>query len=236
MNYDLIDISGYAESYEELCNKEAIEGEFYNVLDGNPFTTYRKTGGREFNSIMEKTDVLGWYQNKAELESNVRKPNDQDVYIVGLCAPYTRWKATVRGIDVNWDEDGAEEKKIVKNYKDKLGLMRSRNQPETDIYYSIGEQTPYDIYGATAEWEPVGSFISRTGDKLDRFNNTKLIPGMVAFCFGIFYIYKEKGWEVIKIKEPMRNIKLHTYADKKNCYRIREGLKLGTLEIYSPKE
>lgn len=236
MNY-LVDITGYAETYEELCNKEGIyEGEFWNVLDGNPFTTYVKTAGEEFNPIGKETDILGWYKNKAELESNVKKPNDQDVYIVGISAPYTRWKATVRGIDIEWNEDGSEELKIIKNYKAKINLIRSRNTPEDDIYYSIGEESPYEIYGKTSAWEPVGAFISRTGNKLKEFDNTKLCAGMVAFIHGIFYIYTEKGWKLLEVKEPIDNVDKHTYEINDQKFKIREGLQLGTLEFYSPRE
>lgn len=237
MDYDLIDITGYAESYEELCNKEAEEGSFYNVLDGNPFTTYRKTAGREFNSIQEKTDVLGWYQNTAELHSYVKKPNDQDVYITGMIAPYTRWKATVRGVDISWAEDGTEDRKIVKNYKTEIGLRRARNSMDDDeIFYSVGEQAPFEIYGVTAEWEPQGAYISRTGKSVHEFANTGLLPGMVAFCHGIFYLYTDNGWRELEIREPIENAKKHTYILGNNKYKIREGFKLGTLEFYSPRE
>ena len=237
MDYDLIDITGYAESYEELCNLEAEEGSFYNVLEGNPFTTYRKTAGKELNTIQEKTDVLGWFKNTAELKSYVRKPNDQDVYITGEIAPYTRWKATVRGIDITWEEDGEEEKKIIKHYGTEIGLRRARNPLEEDIFFSVGENTPYEVFGVTAEWEPQGAYISRMGKDLREFNNTQLLPGMVAFCRGIFYMYKAEGWTEIEIKEPLENVRRHTYFGTNGTkHKIREGFKLGTLELYSPRE
>ena len=232
----LIEITGYAETYEELCNKEAMTGEFWNVLDGNPFTTYQKTDGDEFNPIEKQTDVLGWYKNKAELLSDVRKPNDNDVYITGISAPYTRWKATVRGIDIEWKEDGEEELKIVKNYKTKVGLTRARTPLEEGIFYSIGEQAPFEIYGVTKSWEAVGTIISRTGDKLPEFRNTKLAVGMVAFIHGVFYLYTESGWKEMEVVEPFSNIGKHTYTDGSQKYKIREGMKLGTLEVFSPKE
>lgn len=236
MDY-LIDISGYAETYEELCNKkDTVEGEFYNVLDGNPFTTYVKTGTEELNPIEKQTDVVGWYKNKAELLSNVKKPNDQDVYITGDIAPYTRWKATVRGVDIKWEEDGQEELKIVKLYKTKTGLLRSHYQLDPEIYYSVGENAPYEIYGVLPAWEPIGTFISRTGNKLNEFANTKLTVGSVAFVRGLFYIYTENGWQSLEIKEPIDNVENHTYVVDGEKYRIREGLRLGTLEFYSPRE
>ena len=236
MDY-LVDITGYAETYEELCNNsKAMEGEFWNVLDGNPFTTYVKTAGEEFNPINKQTDVIGWFSHKAELESNVKKPNDQDVYLVGLYEPYTRWKATVRGVDIKWEEDGVEELKIVKNYKTKLSLTRSRNLPEEGVYYSIGEKAPYEVYGPTAAWEPVGAFISRCGNKLFEFSNTKLSVGMVAFIHGLFYIFTEDGWKQLEIKEPIDNVDAHTYVIDDKKYKIREGMHLGSLEFYAPRE
>jgi len=236
MDY-LIDISGYADSYEELCNKKGtVEGEFWNVLDGNPFTTYVKTGSEELNSIEKQTDVLGWYKNTAELFSNVRKPNDQDVYITGEFAPYTRWKATVRGVDIKWDEDGSEELKIIKNYKTKTGMMRSRPTLDPEEFYSIGENAPFEIYGVLPAWEAIGTFISRTANKLAELNNTKLTLGTVAFIHGIFYLYTENGWKVLEIKEPIDNVDKHVYVVNDKKYKIREGMHLGTLEFYAPRE
>ena len=237
MNY-LVDISGYAETYEELCNKKGtFEGEFYNVLEGNPFTTYVKTGTEELNSIEKQTDVIGWYKNKAELLSNVKKPNDKDVYITGISAPYTRWKAVVRGIDINWEEDGTEELKILKNYKTKVGLLRSKPVLDIETFYSVGEKAPYEIYGVLPAWDAIGSFISRTGNKLNEFNNTKLSVGIVAFVRGLFYIYTENGWKPIEIKEPLENYQHHTYISKDGTnVKIREGFTLGTLEFYAPRE
>lgn len=236
MDY-LIDISGYADTYEELCNKKnTYEGEFYNVLDGNPFTTYVKTGTEEFNPIEKQTDVIGWYKNKAELLSNVKKPNDQDVYITGDIAPYTRWKATVRGIDIKWEEDGQEQLKILKNYKTKTGLLRGKNELDPEVFFSVGENAPYEIYGVLPAWEAIGSFISRTGKKLNEFANTKLTLGSVAFVRGLFYIFTEEGWKPIPIKEPITNYTQHIYEGKDGTIsKIREGFTLGTLEFYSPR-
>jgi len=236
MNY-LVDISGWAETYEELCNKKgAVEGEFYNVLDGNPFTTYMKTSTEELNPIEKQTDVVGWYKNKAELLSNVKKPNDQDVYITGISSPYTRWKATVRGVDIKWEEDGTEELKILKNYKTKTGLLRAKNVLNSEEFYSVGENAPYEIYGVLPAWEPIGSFISRTGKKLNEFANTKLSVGSVAFVRGLFYIFTEEGWKPIEIKEPIENYQKHSYVTKEGTnIKIREGFVLGTLEFYTPR-
>ena len=227
---NLIDISGYAESYEKLCQKVAEDGEFYNVLENGFFTTYRKTGGTEVGDLLETTDVIGWYQVKAELESRVPKPNDQDVYIVGLESPFTRYKATVRGVDVKWEEDGQEVKKILKNYKN---FNRTGNKPvlpEEGIFYSVGKEAPYKLYGTISTWEPVGHFIS----------HTKLYArflGEVACVNGLFYIHTEDGWKPIEIKEPIENYTKHTYTTKDGTKcRIREGFALGTLEFYSPRE
>ena len=242
MNYDLIDITGFAETYDELCNRQAETGAFFNVPDGNPFTTYMKTGGEDLHYIMEETDVLGWYRNTAELQSYVRKPNDQDVYIVGECAPYTRYKATVRGVDIKWEEDGDELRKIAKNYKTETGMRRAKNSLDPEVFYSVGEQLPYKIYGVTSEWTEQGAYISRMGNNLREFNNTGLLPGMVAFVHGVFYLYTgstghgEEGWRELEIKEPMENAKKHTYTSGGLKYKLREGAKAGTLEFYAPRE
>lgn len=227
----LIDITGWAESYEKLCNKVAGEGEFYNVLEDGFFTTYRKTGDTEIGDTLETTDVLGWYRVKAELESSVPKPNDGDVYIVGLYPPYTRWKAEVRGVDIKWIEDGMEEKKIVKNFKNIQKTGGAKLHPEEGIYYSVGKELPYKVYGPISSWEPVGSFISHT----DRLYAHAV--GEVAYIKGIFYIHTEGGWVQLDFPEPIDNYGKHTYITKGGTkHRIREGFTLGTLEFYTPRE
>ena len=226
----LIDITGWAESYEKLCNKVAGEGEFYNVLEDGFFTTYRKTGDTELGDTLETTDVLGWYKIKAELESNVTKPSDGDVYIVGLYAPYTRWKAEVRGIDIKWIEDGTEEKKILKNYKDIKRTGGKAIQPEEGIYYSVGKTAPYKVYGPISSWEPVGSFISQTTLYAHAI-------GEIAYVKGVFYLHAgPNNWVQLDFEQPIENYGKHTYVSKDGTRsKIREGFVLGTLEFYSPR-
>ena len=233
----LIDITGYSDSYENLVTKVAMPGEFYNVLDGTPFTTYVKTDETEIGYQGKETDVLGWYQVKAELESNVVKPNDGDVYITGLSSPYTRWKATVRGIDIKWDEDGEEELKIVKNYKDLTRLGRAKLTPEEGIYYSLGKVAPYKLYGVISAWDPVGTFISYTAKSMKSLEQFGKGSGEVGLVNGLFYIHTSEGWKQITIPEPIADYSKHTYVDRMgNICKIREGFALGTLEFYSPKE
>lgn len=239
----LIPITGYAKSYEELCNKVAMPGEYYNVIDGSPFMTYHKLDAAEIGDTLETTDVLGWYQVKAELESNVN-PNEGDVYIVGISAPYTRLKAQYVDYVMSWVEDGKEEKKIVKKYKNQAMLTRARLQPEEGIFYSVGSEAPYKVYGVVSQWEPVGVFISFVADKPEALNNipVKNNPGEIAYVKGLYYLYTgEKkqgndGWTPIDIPEPIENIYKHVYKNKDERYKIREGVKLGTLELFSPRE
>ena len=240
----LIPITGYAKTYEELCNKVAESGEYYNVLDGSPFMTYHKLNQTEIGPTGEESDVLGWYQVKAELESNVTKPKEGDVYLIGISAPYTRMKAQYVNYIMTWVDDGEEEKKIVKNYKTETGLNRSRVQPEEGIYYTVGEQAPYKVYGVVSTWEPVGVYISYCAPNIETFrmDRIKHNPGEIAFVNGIFYYFTgpqregHEGWKQIEIPEPMENIYKHVYKERNEPYKIREGIKLGTLELYSPKE
>lgn len=227
---NLIDISGWADSYASLCNKDAMEGEFYNVLEDGFFSTYRKTGDTEIGDTNETTDVVGWYQVFAQLKSAVPKPNDGDVYIVGMASPYTRYKAIVRGVDVNWVEDGEEEKRIVRNYK-RYTPRKDKQTIREGEFFSVGNQPPYHIYGLVSEWEYVGHIIS----------NTKLYGkflGEVAFYNGMFYIHSAPGhWDQLNFPEPIENYTKHTYVTKDGTKcRIREGFTLGTLEFYTPKE
>lgn len=233
----LVDVTGYANSYEELVTKVAIPGEFYNVLDGKPFTTYVKTDETEIGYQGKETDVLGWFQVFAELESNVTKPNDGDVYIVGLSSPYTRWKATVRGVDVKWEEDGTEDLKIVKNYKDNIRLGRAKLVPQEGIYYSLGKEAPFKLYGVVSEWDPIGTFISYTARSLKSLEQFGKGCGEVGFVDGLFYIHKQDGWKQITVPESISNYSKHTYVDRMgNTCKIREGFTLGTLEFFTPKE
>lgn len=227
----LVDISGWADSYNSLCHMDAIEGEYYNVLEDGFFTTYRKTGETELDYINEETDVIAWYQVFAELKSNVPNPNDNDVYIVGYSSPYTRYKAVVRGVDINWEEDGTEEKKILRNYKRFTPNKSAKPELKEGIFYSVGTKAPYKVYGITSGWEPVGHIIS----------NTKLwgkYIGEVAFVNGIFYLHTAYGvWEPIEYTEPIENYTKHNYVTKDGKkMKIREGFALGTLEFYSPRE
>lgn len=228
----LIDITGYADSYESLCHKTAMEGEFYNVLEDGFFRTYRKTGNTEIGDLLQETDVLGWFQVKAELESNVPKPNDGDVYIVGIAEPYTRYKATVRGVDIDWKPDGEETKKIVKNFKTVNTLGTKKREPEEGIYYSVGKQAPFKLYGVVSQWECVGSFISHV--------NKKYASGVgeIAYYKGSYFMHiGHCEWKQLDFPEPISNYPNHVYvSDNGTKSRIREGFTLGTLEFYSPKE
>lgn len=232
----LIDISGYAESYDELCTKVAYEGEYYNVLDGKPFTTYRNSGKTDIGYLFQETDVLGWYQNKAELLSYVTKPNDKDVYITGMSAPYTRWKATVRGVDISWAEDGTEEKKVLKNYKAITNLGKAHLEPKEDIYYSVGKEAPYRLYGTVSSWDEVGTFISCHGKNYMELGQYCKGVGHVGCIDGLLHIRKENGWEPLEVVEPISNYSKHVYADKDRLCKIREGFVLGTLEFYVPRK
>ena len=228
---NLIDITGFADSYETLCTKDATDGEFWNVLEDGFFTTYRKTGDTEVGDLLQETDVLGWFEQKAELESNVTKPNDGDIYIVGIAAPYTRWKAVVRGVDKSWEEDGEEEKKIVKNFKDVQRLGTRSRQAEEGIYYSIGKKAPYKLFGLVSHWEPVGSFISCV--------NAKYASGLGEVCYdhGLWFLHDGHwSWSQIEFPEPIQNYGQHEYFTKDGTkIKIREGFALGTLEFYTPR-
>ena len=229
---NLIDITGYADSYETLCTKNAMEGEYWNVFEDGFFTTYRKTGETEVGDLLQETDVIGWFEQKAELESNVTKPKDGDVYIVGIMAPYTRWKAVVRGVDKSWEEDGEEEKKIVSHAKDVQRLGTKSKQPEEGIYYSVGKAVPFKLFGLVSHWEPVGSFISCV--------NTRYTSGVgeIAYDKGLWYLHDGSwSWKQITFQEPIANYGQHEYLTKEGTrIRIREGFTLGTLEFYTPRE
>ena len=232
----LIDITGYAESYDELCKMDAYEGEFYNVLDGFPFTTYRKTDSSEVGYLHETTDVIGWFLNRAELESNVRKPNDNDVYIVGSDSPYTRMKAVVRGIDIRWEEDGEEEKKILRNYKTKAVFAKRQVEPEEGIFYSMGKEAPYDLYGLRSAWEECGAFISLTARNKVTLNHMRANPGEVAYTDGLFWLYtNDFRWKLLETPEPLENVSKHSYLHNDKIYKLREGRVGGTLEFFEPR-
>lgn len=239
----LIPITGYAMSYEELCNKVAEPGEYYNVIDGSPFMTYHKLNETELGPTNETTDVLGWFHVKAELESNIN-PNEGDVYIVGISAPYTRLKAQYVNYVLTWVEDGQEEKKIIKRFKNQAMLTRSRVQPEEGIFYSVGNTAPFAVYGVVSSWEPVGVYISAVKANVEYFHNdgVKHNAGEIAYVNGLYYLFTGaerdgyEGWKRIDIPEPMKNIYEHVYKEKDKRYKIRESVKIGMLELYSPKE
>ena len=234
----LIPITGYAESYEALCTKIAEPGEFYNVLDEKPFTTYCKQEGVEIGETTETTDVIGWYKNKAELESNVRFV-EGDVYIVGEYSPYTRLKGMYVDHIAQWVEDGEESKKIVKKYKNKDMLMRAHNVPEENVYYAVGKELPFKLYGVVSSWDKVGSFISWLVDDINQLlhKDTKSNPGEIAYMEGLYYLFtNNRTWEKIDIPEPMKNVFEHSYVDKTgNKYKLREGQYPGTVEYYQPR-
>ena len=234
----LIPISGYANSYKELCTKVAGEGEFYNVLEEYPFLTYIKTDETQIGDTLETTDVIGWYENKAELESNVTKPANGDVYITGSMSPYTRWKAVYDSGKLDrWEDDGTEEKKIVKKFANTVYLGKAHLQPEEGIYYSVGKTAPYKVYGVVSEWEPVGTFISYLREDIDKlkFKPEKSNVGEIANVKGIFYLYDGNDWVELILPEPMKNVNKHTYTDGEHNYRLREGSAAGTLEFYEPR-
>lgn len=232
----LIPISGYANTYRELCTKIAEAGEFYNVIEENSFVTYMKTDSTQVGDTLETTDVICWYPNKAELESNV-KPKDGDVYITGVSEPYTRWKAEVNETEVHWEEDGLEEKKILKNYKTVQRFGIAHVEPEEGVYYTVGKEAPYKVYGVVSEWEPVGTFITYLGQDIDRLKHKpeKSNPGEIALIQGMFYLYNGEEWVALDIKEPIRNVYKHTYTDGEHIYLLREGAAAGTLEFYAPR-
>lgn len=230
----LIPITGYANTYEELCTRTAEEGEFYNVLTGKPFMTYCKTGETEIGATGEETDVLGWFPNTAELESNV-KPTDGDVYIIGLSEPYTRKKAVFEKGTVRWEDDGEENKKIVKNYKTNSMLGKAHLEPEEGIYYSVGKELPFKVYGVISSWEPVGAFISHFAKDIRGLNNRSISLGEIGYIEGAYYLYTENGWEQIDIYEPMENVYKHTYIKDGKKYRLRESPNFGNLEFFEPR-
>ena len=233
----LIDSSGYVEKEEDLTNIEALEGEFYNVLAPAPFMTYRKTSESEIGNLQQTTDIIGWFENTAELESNVRKPNDRDVYITGTAAPYTRWKAVVRGVDIKWENDGESEIKVIRRFASERMLNSARLVPETDEYYSVGKAAPFALYGVKQAWECVGAFLSHCGDDFEKNYREGFRIGEIAFGKGMFYLYTDEGWQPMKIIEPFENYKRHIYKDQNSdrTYSIREGFKIGTLEFFEPK-
>ncbi len=233
----LIPITGYAESYEELCNKIAEHGEYYNVLNPKPFMTYYKLESVELGDTMTTTDVIGWFKNKAELESNVRIM-EGEVYITGEYSPYTRWKAEYVDYVLTWVQDGEEEKKIVKKFKNVNWLTRSKLQPEEGIFYAVGGEVPYKVFGVVSSWEPVGSYISYVVKDINQLLHKpeKSNPGEIAFLNGLYYLYTGKEWKEIEIPEPFENTGKHTYIKDGKKYRLREGAQFGTLEFYAPRE
>ncbi len=233
----LIGISGYAETEKDLTKVKAEEGEFYNVLSPYP-STYIKTGRTEFGDLLEKTDIIGWFENKAELESVVTKPNNGDIYITGMAAPYSRWKAVVRGTAVLWEEDGESEIKIVRKFNSAKQFNSAGLDDDPENYYSIGKTAPFALYGAKSTWECVGLFISHSGGDFQKNYYEGFNIGEIGCSGGLFYIYTEEGWKDLKIIEPFDNYKKHIYKDKYNDrhYSIREGFKIGTLEFFTPKE
>ena len=233
----LVPITGFAKSYKELCNKVAEPGEFYNCLEGDFFLTYVKVDQAEIGDTLMTTDILGWYPTKADLESNAQR-REGDVYIVGECAPYTRWKAQYVDYVLTWVEDGEEEKKIVKKYKNQAMLTRSGAVPEEGVYYAVGGELPYKVYGVVSRWDPVGSFISHIVDTMSQLKQkpVKSNYGEVAYLHGTYYVFTENGWEQIEILEPMEHVGKHTYVQNGNKYKLREGQAFGTLEFYSPRE
>lgn len=231
----LIPITGYAKTYAELCNKIAEPGDYYNVLEPKPFTTYYKLDGVEIGDTLMTTDVIGWYKNKAELESNV-KPTEGDVYITGDYEPYTRWKAQYVDYVMTWIADGEENKKIIKKYKTQKGLGSSRPVPEEGIFYAVGETAPYKVYGVVSSWEPVGSFISYVYDRLASTDRMTKQPGEIALVKGLYYVWAGSKWEQIDIPEPVENVYKHVFESRGEKYKLREGQYPGTLEFFQPKE
>ena len=233
----LIPITGYANSYQELCNKTAEPGEFYNVLDEKPFVTYCKEDSTEIGDTLMETDVIGWYKNKAELESNERVI-EGEVFITGDASPFTRWKGAYVDRIATWVEDGQEEKKIVRKFKNQAMLTRSRVQPEEGVFYAVGSEAPYKVYGVVSAWTPVGSFISYIANSMTQLVNkpTKSSPGEVAYMNGLYYIYDGTGWNEIIVEEPIESVYKHTYAKNGVRYRLREGFKFGTLEFFAPRK
>lgn len=235
----LIDISGYVNTEEDLLETNAYEGEFYNVLTPIPFTTYRKTDEKIISDLHATTDIIGWFENKAELESNIRKPNDKDIYITGSSAPYTRWKAHVFKNEITWNEDGESDKKIIRKFASVQMLNLAKLEPEEDNFYSVGKEAPFKLYGSTPYWENVGMYISHYGDNFQNFRMNGFKIGEIGYNNGLFYLYNnDKEWTELKVIEPLENYKKHIYKNPGNdrLISIREGWKLGTLEFFEPKE
>ena len=236
----LIPITGFAETYDELCNMIAEPGEYYNVLEPKPFMTYVKLESVEIGDTMSTTDIIGWFKNKAELESNIR-PVEGEVYITGEAEPYTRWKAQYVNYVMTWVEDGEEKKRIIKRYKNQLGLNRSHPVPEEGIFYAVGEEAPYKVFGVISSWEPVGSFISKIADSVPQLSHGNQYtipdqPGDIGFVKGLYYLYDGKAWKQIDIPEPIENAQKHVFITNGEKYKLREGQHPGTLEFYQPKE
>lgn len=243
----LIPITGYAKTYEELCQKVAEPGEFYNVLEVQPFITYCKDEGIEIGDTTQTTDVIGWYKNKAELESNV-KPTEGDVYITGDYSPYTRWKAEYVNYVMTWVEDGEEEKKILRKFKNLAMLTRAKVQPEEGVYYAVGAEAPYKVYGVVSRWTPVGAFISHVVDDIKQLwhKTQKSNPGEIAYIKGNYYLFTGalrdhgegfEGWVQIDIPEPIENVRNHVFVvNSGEHYKLREGQYPGTLEFFKPRE
>lgn len=236
----LIPITGFANTYEELCTKVAQPGEYFNVLEPKPFMTYHKLDGIELGNTNKTTDVSGWFKNKAELESNIR-PTEGEIWITGECAPYTRWKAEYVDYILTFVEDGEEEKKIIKNYKTINRFGMAHLEPEEGIYYSVGKELPFALYGVVSSWEPVGTFISYIADSVEKlyypYTQPKPLTGQIAYVKGMYYLCDGDKWNPIDIPEPIENVYKHVFEAKdKQLYRLREGRQPGTLEYFQPKE
>ena len=230
----LITISGYANTSLELCSmKNAKVGDYYNAFDQFPFMTYRKTSETKVGDTGKTTDVLGWFQTIDELKENV-KALDGDVYIVGD-KPYTRMKAVATGNGIEWEEDGTETIKIVQSFKDVQRMGHAKFEVKEGIYCAIGKQLPLAVYGLLSVWEPVGMYTTLVVSRFSQLKVKRMNRGDVGCADGIFYMYDGNQWHPL-LNEPVKNVFKHTYYDGERHYMIREGLSIGTIELFTPRE
>ena len=235
----LIKISGFVNSEIDLLKIDADEGDYYNVLSPAPFMTYKKTNDPEICNLMQTTDIIGWFENFAELESYITKPNYGDIYITDDTAPFTRWKCNINTEGkYEWIEDGKSDIKILRKFTSEKLLNNANLIPEPELFYSVGKKAPYNLYGTVKSWEPVGMYISLIGDNFQKIQYLGFSIGEIAFIDGLLWLFTKDGWKELDYIEPLENYKKHIYHEKKSnrIYKIREGFKLGTLEFFTPKE
>lgn len=228
----LFEINGWAETEADLQKYNPKNGEtvIINVV-GEPFDTYMICGDDDMGDLGLETDIIKNYSELAEVKSIV-KPKDGDVYTVGDSAPYSRYKAFVRGEKVEWEANGQTDL-FVKGHAGNKGVFsRQNNEVEDGVYYSVGSQAPFKLFGKISTWNKIGRYI--TGDW--NVHNANPQVGEVWDFNGTLKLKTEDGWRTLNKKLPLKNIFTMDFEKNGDTIRLREGMELGTYEFYVVKE